>query len=152
MSPSPFDNSDWATLPLLPTCLRRSGHGRSHSLRTERESAGLLDDGLIDRERGPVDLDNILRRQVSIAQHEGRAKDQYTFSRSILASAPIRVSRMRFTIHFSPSSLERFNLADRSLIHHQINQNNKKSRRDSPNINPLMYPTICFADQIPRII
>lgn len=36
--------------------------------------------------------------------------------RSILASTPIRESRIKLTIHFSPSSFDRLSVFDRSLI------------------------------------
>lgn len=39
----------------------------------------------------------------------------HTLPKSILASEPIRVSRMRFTTHFSPSSRDKLSRSERSL-------------------------------------
>ena len=46
----------------------------------------------------------------------GRVISITFFSKSILASAPMRVSRMRLTIHFSPSSGERLRRSERLLF------------------------------------
>src|SRR5277367_4514445 len=76
----------------------------------------------------------------------------HTFSRSILASAPMRVSRMRLTIHFSPSSRERLRRSDRSLFKIPVRQCDHPNKTTIPNINRLVNPAICLANQVPRII
>ncbi|KIL57666.1 hypothetical protein M378DRAFT_375620 [Amanita muscaria Koide BX008] len=79
---------------------------------------------------------------------ERKRKVHYiTFSRSILASAPIRVSLMRFTIHFSPSSRVKLRRSDKSL--REISDQHislRQCRRDNPRYQS------SDAYQIPRII
>lgn len=54
---------------------------------------------------------------------------QLTACRSILASIPILESLIKLTIHFSPSSADRFSLADKSLrsvCPRRVSENSKK--------------------------
>ena len=82
-----------------------------------------------------------------------QVQQKRTFSRSILASAPIRVSRMRLTIHFSPSSRERFSLSERSLegriSFHDSSANRCHYVRD---VYALVYPAVRLGDEVPRVV
>ena len=64
-----------------------------------------------------------------IVSDEQRRKGQ-TFSRSILASAPIRVSRIKLTIHFSPSSCERLRRSERFLQVFMFTKKNHASNEE----------------------
>ena len=102
----------WSLLLSRPTerCTKR--------LRSDTQSTGLFDDRLVYRQCRAVDLDDVLReddRLAGVSEKATKDGGARTFSRSILASAAIRVSRMRLTIHFSPSSGERLSRAERSL-------------------------------------
>lgn len=92
----------------------RARHGRAEGLAAESESAGLFDDRLVDGLRRLVNLNDILD-DTGVSSRRQWHGARRTFPRSILASAPMRVSRMRFTIHFSPSSRDRFKRSERSL-------------------------------------
>jgi hypothetical protein len=50
-----------------------------------------------------------------VIMNEDRNMEMQTFAKSIFASAPMRVSRMRFTIHFSPSSRDRLRRSESAL-------------------------------------
>jgi len=89
------------------------GQSGTQCLCPECHPTCLLDDCLVHRQRWTIDFDDILKKGLERPVEERRWI--HTFSRSILASAPIRVSRMRLTIHFSPSSFERLSLSDKSL-------------------------------------
>lgn len=86
-------------------------------LRPDAQPTGLLDDRLVYRQSRAVYLYDILHKicQSGKGRYE-RESGINAFSRSILASAAIRVSRMRLTIHFSPSSGVRLRRAERSLL------------------------------------
>jgi len=95
-------------------------HRCPQGLGAEGQPACLLNHGLVQWRRWAVDMDYVLftMRVMGIESSEiaqGRRRRRRTFSRSIFASAPIRMSRIRFTIHFSPSSCERLSRAERSL-------------------------------------
>jgi hypothetical protein len=69
----------------------------------------------------PGDVKHVLSsEQDEVAMSDGTtvqmiAKTTLTALRSILASIPSFESRIKLTIHFSPSSLDKFNRDDRSL-------------------------------------
>ena len=131
---------------------RQSG---THSLSAQSQTASLFNDGLVNRQWRPVDLNDILgiRCGPRVIGQE-RQQSQRTFSRSILASEPMRVSRIRFTIHFSPSSRDRLSRSDRSLDKATIRSTLIKDRStyDAPNIDSLVNAAICLTDQVSRII
>lgn len=79
----------------------------------------------------------------------------YTFSRSILASAPILVSRMRLTIHFSPSSCDRLRRFDRSLgiiVNMTGVARGSKKKANSRYVNLLMDSAVCLANEVTCIV
>ena len=89
---------------------------------------------------------------------DGRAiSDRVTFSRSILASVAIRVSRIRLTIHFSPSSGERLRRAERSLsceksVSLSAQPSHCEGRGNVRDVNSLMDATVRLADEVPSIV
>lgn len=107
----------WLLLSRLCLLLPSPAEGGTERLRSDTQPTRLFDDRLVYWECGAVNLDDILqetvRPEATMATRENR--EIFTFSRSILASAAVRVSRMRLTIHFSPSSGERLRRAERSL-------------------------------------
>src|ERR1700722_5292474 len=79
-----------------------------------------------------VDLDDVLQ---PIEKDERRStRILVTFSKSIIASAPIRVSRMSFTIHFSPSSQEMLSRSERWLGARSVRQGHRKNVRNTPDV------------------
>jgi hypothetical protein len=105
-----------------------------------------------------VDLNDILRGDARLARMRGKtARDgeAHTFSRSILASAAIRVSRMRLTIHFSPSSGERLSRAERSLGEKSFSPTctcTEWGRNDVRDVDPLVNATVRLADEVSCVI
>ena len=95
--------------------------------------------------------DNINKLAEIVTSSEGLRKKQ-TFSRSILASVLILVSRIKLRIHFSPSSCERLRRSERLLQVSTCHPTKKLmlSKNDLRNVNLLIYPAISLADQISK--
>src|SRR3984957_15485273 len=97
-----------------------------------------------------VDLDDFLE---PIEKDERRStRSLVTFSKSIFASAPMRISRMRFTIHFSPSSRERLSRSERWLGARRVRQGHRMNVGNTPDVYLLMNPAIRLTNQVPSIV
>lgn len=154
ISASALDNSR-LHINALHRLLHRGLLNRSADrLCAKRESTRLLDNRLVNGLRRAADLDDVLEEHIIHKLYNATMRNDLvtqTFSRSIFASAPMRVSRMRLTIHFSPSSLERFRRSDKSL-----EQKHERSRRENTTSREIRQgkPTQCQScdvyDSTPR--